>query len=367
MEFRTDKGTLGKPVRLSNGRVIVSANISRSGVFHYVRADGSVSREYRPPSEVFSPESMKSFQLVPVTDNHPPGGVNSMNAAQLAVGTTGENVHRNDKLLTCPIALNDEHTIAQAYAGKVELSCGYHSVIVPSPGVSPEGEPYDVIQTKIRGDHVALVDRGRAGSEVRLRMDGHQKQEPLTPQIQDHNMSAELHQKISQLTITGSLDKSRADAAELSLKNSEARADKAEADKDTLQAKVDSLEAEAAAQVKRSDAEISELVSLRSDALVVLSKEFKCDGKTSREIKEAIVAKVTGKAFPENKADGYVDARFDSCMESFNEKTSNSDKEIYKDMTKVVRSDSDLSGQSLEAKSRQDMIDRREKRAEDQA
>ncbi len=35
-----------------------------------------------------------------------------------------------------------------------------------TPGVTPNGEPYDGIMRDIIGNHVALVERGRAGSDV---------------------------------------------------------------------------------------------------------------------------------------------------------------------------------------------------------
>lgn len=67
-----------------------------------------------------------------------------------------------------------------------------------SPGVTsgidgiPDGLHYDVIQRNIRGNHVALVDKGRAGETACLRMDSadafqiedevHQDRDPSTIQ-----------------------------------------------------------------------------------------------------------------------------------------------------------------------------------------
>jgi hypothetical protein len=41
----------------------------------------------------------------------------------------------------------------------------------PEPGVTHEGERYDLVQTQIRYNHLAVVGRARAGSVARLRMD----------------------------------------------------------------------------------------------------------------------------------------------------------------------------------------------------
>lgn len=46
-----------------------------------------------------------------------------------------------------------------------ELSCSYRYEVDPTPGVF-EGEAYDGIMRNIRGNHVALVEKGRAGPDV---------------------------------------------------------------------------------------------------------------------------------------------------------------------------------------------------------
>ena len=56
--------------------------------------------------------------------------------------------------------------------GKIELSIGYQCKYEYNPGVW-EGQPYEYIQRKIRGNHLASVDGGRMGSDVAV-MDGFQ-------------------------------------------------------------------------------------------------------------------------------------------------------------------------------------------------
>lgn len=46
-----------------------------------------------------------------------------------------------------------------------ELSCGYHYDPDMTPGTTPDGEDYDGIMRNIRGNHVALVEEGRAGPD----------------------------------------------------------------------------------------------------------------------------------------------------------------------------------------------------------
>ena len=52
-----------------------------------------------------------------------------------------------------------------------ELSCGYNLRLDETPGVW-EGQPYDAIQRDIEINHLALVDKARAGEQARLNIDG---------------------------------------------------------------------------------------------------------------------------------------------------------------------------------------------------
>lgn len=49
-----------------------------------------------------------------------------------------------------------------------ELSCGYHYKPDMTPGTSPEGEKYDGRMTEIVANHIALVEAGRAGPDVKV-------------------------------------------------------------------------------------------------------------------------------------------------------------------------------------------------------
>src|SRR5690606_27126345 len=67
-------------------------------------------------------------------------------------------------------------TIADIDKGKRELSCGYSCDLehVPGEWIDPRtgvAHRYDAIQRNIRGNHVAVVSKGRAGPEARVRLD----------------------------------------------------------------------------------------------------------------------------------------------------------------------------------------------------
>jgi hypothetical protein len=62
----------------------------------------------------------------------------------------------------------DKATIADVEGGKRELSNGYASLIDFTPGETVNGQHYDAVQRQIRGNHVAVVDKGRAGPMCRI-------------------------------------------------------------------------------------------------------------------------------------------------------------------------------------------------------
>lgn len=170
MAYREDIGTLQPAKRTDDGRLIVDALFGRTGVQTYYNADGSPRVEYRPPSEVFKPASMSSLAFVPVTDDHPPVMVSSSNSAEYTIGQVGENIRREGIHLAGRMTVNDATVVRKMDAGKREVSCGYDCDLVMQPGVTPEGERYDAMQTNIVYNHLAIVDAGRAGS-AKVRMD----------------------------------------------------------------------------------------------------------------------------------------------------------------------------------------------------
>ena len=120
---------------------------------------------YRPEEEVFAPETMASFEGMPVTNDHPPDGVDVSNIRALQKGHA-HNVRRGSgeesDLLLADLIITDPALItAILEEGKREISCGYTYELCMEKG--------QYIQRKIRGNHVAVVDAGRAGSRVSIK------------------------------------------------------------------------------------------------------------------------------------------------------------------------------------------------------
>lgn len=176
-ERRIDRADLKlrPPQKRDDGSVRYDAVFTRAGVFEYSKrnADGTsaVVREYRSPAEVGRADSLASLELAHVTNGHPPKKGMAKNRA---VGTTGTDIKFDAAtgLVTGSCLIRDDATNKDVDGGIVELSCGYEVDILEEPGVTPEGERYDRAQVGIIYEHVALVPKGRAGSDVRLRTDG---------------------------------------------------------------------------------------------------------------------------------------------------------------------------------------------------
>lgn len=113
----------------------------------------------RTPAEVFSPQTLASFENKPVTMDHPDTDVNPGNYKELAVGFT-RDIHKGKTLdgedvILGTLVITDQDAITAILDGDhVELSCGYDCQLVGDDRLA---------QTNIRGNHVALCEKGRAG------------------------------------------------------------------------------------------------------------------------------------------------------------------------------------------------------------
>lgn len=141
--------------------------IARTGLQEYLARelalDGDPERVInvdRRPEDVFEDAALASFEGKPVTDGHPSENVGPENYAAYQKGHV-QNVRRKGEYIVADLYINDAGLADQVRNGvKREVSCGYLCDYVP------DGAGYR--QTKIRGNHVAVVPRGRAGHEVAI-------------------------------------------------------------------------------------------------------------------------------------------------------------------------------------------------------
>ncbi len=349
---RYDSGEVTSTERMANGYLRCDAHITRTGVFTYLNRDGTLRRELRLPTEVFNADSLQSFEDSPITNNHPPKGtrLTSANTKKHQVGHA-RDIRQDGKHLAARMLLTEDKSIADAEGGKSQLSCGYRCDLEIISGVTdgiegvPDGLNYDGIQRNIRGNHVAIVDRGRAGESAALHLDeagatmvpddykpspnqgdlfrSDKAMETITIDGIDVEVSKQGAQVIAKVI-------ARADAADkkvtdLSKKVGEetARADKATEDLEASdKARTDAASPEAVQGL------VTARVALQTDAMKILGdkdadgKAITLDGMSDHDIRVAVILAGSPKA--EEKIDAlegdaqasYVAARYDAAIES---------------------------------------------------
>lgn len=143
--------------------------IARTGTYRYLREElglegNGIVEVHRTENEVFDETAIASFEGKAFTDTHPSVDVTADNWSIYSKGDV-RNVRRGkgDKshLLLADIIIRDPVVINEIMSGaKREISAGYECEYVEK-----NGEYY---QTNIRGNHVALVQSGRAGNQVKI-------------------------------------------------------------------------------------------------------------------------------------------------------------------------------------------------------
>lgn len=175
--FATDLFTVTSRTVTSEGFLVAPGNLARTGVQSYrayelgLDADGmdpmKPIRLHRPAEEVFSAESMASFENKPITIEHPGVAVTADNWSELAKGEV-RGISRAGDVMSGTLLIKAKDAIEAVNTGKVQLSNGYTFDLDMTPGTTADGHAYDGIQRNIRGNHVALVDAARCGSACRI-------------------------------------------------------------------------------------------------------------------------------------------------------------------------------------------------------
>ena len=145
--------------------------IARTGSMDYLESElnpaGSSSKMVkvlRSPEEVFSEAALSSFEGKPVTNEHPPELLTPETYSLYAKGHA-QNIRKGvgewEGHMMADLHIQDEALIREVQEGKREISCGYECVW------SDNGDG-TYSQHEIRGNHVAVVTRGRAGKNVAI-------------------------------------------------------------------------------------------------------------------------------------------------------------------------------------------------------
>lgn len=105
-----------------------------------------------------------TFALLPITNDHQWLGTEGEDARDFQEGTTGENaIVKNGAIYVSLKFTGDQITDDLNNHRKEELSASYTNKL--SKSNDPE---YDFVATDIKGNHIALVEKGRCGPDVRV-------------------------------------------------------------------------------------------------------------------------------------------------------------------------------------------------------
>ena len=154
--------------------------IARTGPQEYLarelQLDGDPDRQVtvnRHPEDVFDPAAIASFEGKDVTRGHPPENVGPENFSSYSKGHV-QNVRQSGEHIVADLIIKDACLVSDVWNGVTrEVSCGYLCRYVP------DGDGYK--QDNIRGNHVAVVPRGRAGHEVAIKDQAAQDRHPALP------------------------------------------------------------------------------------------------------------------------------------------------------------------------------------------
>lgn len=333
---RFDLSSIGAVEKTPQGFLRIPVSATRSGIFTYKTQDGRVIKEFRPADEVFKEDSLKTLRNAPVTLRHPPVMVGPDNVKDYMMGYLSEDIRQDgDKVLGTAIIANELAINAVMNDGMREVSCGYLADLEETPG-EVNGERYDYVQRNIRYNHLAIVDRGRAGPEVRLRLDA----DDAVAESMTHNPPSE-EIKMAKVMLAGQeheVDQKVADAlaehmkgfapkespekeAEEAAAEEKMKADVAQAvkDKDAMQAKCDALTEEL--KVRKDAAPSQDEINKRVKARLQITKVAaflgveKADDMSDLDLKKAVIKKDSESAELEGKSEAYIDGRFDVVSE----------------------------------------------------
>lgn len=332
MQF-IDAAVVAGTRQTADGYLVATARAVRTGIQLYAghevgKPDQDVVRVYRAADQVFSTDSLQSFSHAPITVDHPGEEVTADNWKALSVGEVSTAAKQDGQWVMLPLILKDAAAIKSVMDGKRELSAGYTCDLDFTPGVTADGEAFDAQQRGIKINHLALVDRARAGSKARIGDGvGPWGAAPIsTTDKETITMSDALRTVVVDGLSVTTTDQG-AQAISKLLKDLESSAAKLTAlatdhataiaakDKDLAKkdAEVDGLKAKVL-----SDADLDKRVAARADLIgkaKAIAKDVKTDGLSDAAIRKAAVAAKLGDAAIADKTDAYIDARFDILVE----------------------------------------------------
>ena len=298
------------------GFLKVPARVARTGIQEYLarelELDGDpnrIVRVYRPPEEVFAPDSLSTYDTSDITNDHPKELVTAATYKGIAVGVVRGPGRQDGDFVAADLIVKDQKTINDINDGKCEVSAGYTAIYVYAPGFTADGQPYDYIQREIRINHVAIVDRARAGANARV-FDHNPGGNTMPVFITtDSGRSVDVADPANAQVVADSFDRLLKRATD-----AESKADKAQATAD--KAAEDLAEARKASGDEAINARVVLIGSTQAQARKIAGDSFTCDSLDVIEIKRAALAVKRPKMAWGDKSAGYVEYAFDAEAEN---------------------------------------------------
>lgn len=312
--------------RTDQGYLKVPGKVARVGVQQYLASelgltdrDGSeVVNVYRPPEEVFSESSLSSYENADVTDDHPDALVTSETYRQHAKGHTLGPGRAEGDYVVVDLLIKDKAAIDAVEGGKAELSAGYENEYHQEPGIAPDGTEYEFVQRNIRINHIALVDRARAGQEAKLfdnqTTDGDNPMSTITLDGKTVKVGDDATAQLIQQSLDASSEKMK----EMEDKYQKAmdQAEEIKKQMDEMKAAKDSQEEELEkAKEASSDAAISERLKavseVKDQAAKIAGDTFSCDSIDPLTVKREAMKAVRPTIDWDSQSEHYVAAAWD--------------------------------------------------------
>lgn len=317
---RYDHSLINDYAETPEGYLTVRVPITRPGVFPYQRTDGTVQMEAKLPDEIFSDRTMFSARSKPVTDEHPNEPVTLDNYQTYAKGMSHTDAHVEDLKLYVSMTITDKDLIQKVYDGKRDISIGFMSDVVAEAGTY-NGQPYEYVQRNIEINHIAIVEKGRAGPEVAIRSDsdawqidskegGKNKMAKVKIEENEYEVDAAVKAYIDSLKAKAETAKVKGDSADAL----QGRYDALEVKLQNTENELQSLK-EKQVSADELDKQVEARVQLISATKPLLGDSFDFSGKTERAIKEAVIATAKQDFKGDDKSDDYINAFFDATIE----------------------------------------------------
>ena len=296
-----------KAVKTDEGFIKDTPIIGRTGLLTYVQPDGTIRTEYRPPEEAFAEDSLSSIEAKPITIGHH-GLVTSGNAKQIKpVGTVLSKAKQDGDNIRADVV------IYNLDCNERDLSCGYSLDIDETPGVTPNGERYDAVQRNIRYNHLAIVQKGRAGN-ARLNFDGEQILENNEDKMDKLKLENGIEYEVpAEVKVAFEAMTSEKEEVKKAKDKAEAERDAAIADKDKALEDLENAQKDGVGSDNFNE-EVKKRVALLDTAKKAGVEQ--ADAMDEQAIKCAVITSVRGDSVDlADKSIDYINAAFDLCKD----------------------------------------------------